>query len=271
MRPLLALSVLLAAVATRAPSQTSAPTHRVSSPISFFEDAEITTPGTLSISQDVNYTSVYAGHDFSMPTGYLELGLHPRVDVAVGMGYARSQFENFRISGISDTYAGVKFLLVKESGWRPAVAVRPSLEVLGTPSIANNLLAPGRVNFLIPVMIQKSWEEARVYYTGGYLTRGLHFHSFTYELDRWAHVTPSIVVSHSRLTRELELVSDLGLNRSRSDALGIVSVNVSPRWGVYASVGSTFGRTDPNSTRYQVTGGVTVNLHLWGKKPEEKK
>ena len=140
------------------------------------------------------------------------------------------------------------------------------IEVLGTPSIANNLLAPGRVNFVMPLILQRSYSQWRVYYMGGYLTRGLQFHSLAVEADWWAHVTPSVVLSHARLTRDLGLISELGLNRSRSDILGTVSVTFSPRWGVYGSVGSTFGRTDANSLRFQASGGITLNLRVWGRK-----
>ena len=58
----------------------------------------------------------------------------------------------------------------------------------------------------------------------------------------------------------------VGLNRSRSDILGTVSVTPSPRWGVYGSVGSTFGRTDANSLRFQASGGITLNVRVWGRK-----
>jgi hypothetical protein len=241
-------------------------THRVSSPISFFEDADLTTPGLMSISVDTGYARVYAGQDRSLPSVYFALGLNKRVEVSVGSGYARSQFEDFHVEGVSDTYAGAKVLLRNQRGWMPAIAVKPMIEVLGTPSIANNLLAPGRLNFVAPLILQRSSDQWRVYYMGGYLTRGLQFHSLAIEADRWSHVTPSVVVSHARLTRELGLISELGLNRSRSDLLGIVSVTPSPRWGVYGSAGSTFGRTDANSLRFQVSGGITLNVRLWGKK-----
>jgi hypothetical protein len=238
-------------------------THRVSSPISFFEDADLMTPGVMGISVDTGYGRVYSGHDRSLPSAYFSLGLNKRVEFSVGSGYVRSQFEDIQVDGISDVYTGAKVLLHNQSRWLPAVAVKPMIEVLGTPSIANNLLAPKRVNFVFPLILQRSYDQWRIYYTGGYLTRGLQFHSLALEVDRWARVTPSVVVSHSRLTTELGLVSELGLNRSRSDVLGVVSVNLSPHWGVYGSFGSTFGRTDANSLRYQASVGVGYNVALW--------
>jgi hypothetical protein len=241
-------------------------THRVSAPSSFFEDADLTTPGLMSISVDAEYQRVYSGQDRSFPSAYFALGLNSRIEVSVSSGYVRSQFEDFHVNGASDIYSGAKVLLWRQRRWMPAIAVKPMIEVLGTPSIANNLLAPGRVNFVMPLILQRSYDQWRVYYMGGYMTRGLQFHSLAVEADRWAHVTPSVVVSHARLTTDLGLISELGLNRSRSDILGMVSVAPSPRWGFYGSGGSTFGRTDANSLRYQVSGGITLNIRFWGKK-----
>ena len=245
---------------------TNSPAHRISSPAAFFDDAETAAPGSVAISSDFSYGRVLSGHDIAFPSTYVTVGLRKRLDFSAGFGYVRSQFENVRISGIGDTYLGVKGVLVSETRWRPAVAVKPMLEILGTPSIANNLLAPKRVNVLLPLTLQKSFPSFRVYYTGGYFSRGIQFHSLAYELNRWARVTPAVVVSHSRLTRELDLVSELGLNRSRSDALCIVSVPLTPRWGLFGSAGRTFGRTDGNSTRIQVSGGVSFTFRAWGER-----
>lgn len=240
--------------------------HRISSPISFFEDADINAPGHMSLGLSAGYGRVYSGHDRSLPSVDFTLGIHRRVEVSASSGYAYSQFENVSVSGISDTYAGVKFLAWRQAGARPAVAFKPMVEILGTPSVAHNLLAPRRVNFVLPLILQRTFENGRVYYTGGYLTRGLQFHSVGLEADRWSRVTPSIVISHARLTRELGLVSELGLNRSRSDVLGILSVTLNRRWSLSGMGGRTFGRTDANSNRFQAGAGVAFNFDLWGKK-----
>jgi hypothetical protein len=49
------------------------------------------------------------------------------------------------VDGVSNTYAGAKALLRSQRGWMPAIAIKPMIQLLGTPSIANNLLVPGRV------------------------------------------------------------------------------------------------------------------------------
>ena len=180
----------------------------------------------------------------------------------------RSDFEQTRITSAADSDVGVRILLLQEKPKRPAVAVKPSIEILGEASLVNNVLAPNRVNYIFPVHVQKSFEQFRVYYTAGYLTRGILFHALAGELNHWNRVTPTVILSSSRLTRDLGLVSELGLNRSRSDALGGVAININPKWSVFANAGRSFGRMDQNSARYQVTAGISMNLRLWGE-PEK--
>lgn len=256
---LISLVITFSARAQQPPQQP----RRISSPISFYEDADTTAPGVLNISQGVDYDRVQPGKDFSGPSSYFSVGLNRRLDLSASLGYVRSQFETIRINGLADTYIGVKAVVLGGKARRPAIAIQPTIEVLGDASIDNNLLAPRRVNFMLPVIVQESFESFRTYYTVGYLSRGIFFQSLAYELNQWARVTPTVVVSHSRLTRELGLVSDLGLNRSRTDLLGGIAVNVTPVLTIYGSAGRSVGRLDANSAVYQFSGGISLNLRLW--------
>ena len=239
------------------------PAHRTSAPLAFFDDADTVAPGVLSVSTDFSYGSVQPGHDTSFPGGYFSLGLANRVSLSGGTSYVQSVFEGEGVNGIGDTYVGLKLVAIPEGDRRPAVAVKPSLEVLGEPSVHDNPLAPARANFLLPVMVQKSFEQFRVYYTTGYLTRGIFFHALALELDRWSRVIPTVVVSHGRLTKDLAFISELGLNRSRSDILIGAGVPLSPNWSVYGNVSRSFGRADQNTLRYQISAGVGYTFRVW--------
>jgi hypothetical protein len=238
--------------------------RRISSPISFYDDADTTAPGILNVSQGLDYDRVQAGKDISVPSSDFSLGVNRWLDLSASLGYARSQFETIRVGGIADTYVGAKAVVLQGKRLRPTIAVKPTLEVLGAASTANNLLAPGRVNFILPVMVQESFESFRAYYTVGYLTRGVFFQSLAYEANRWSRMTPTVIVTHSRLTRELGLVSGLGLNRSRTDLIGGIAVNLTPKWTIFGSAGRSVGRLDVNSSVYQFSGGISLNFRLWG-------
>ena len=265
MKIILVVISILAGWVLAAAGFAQAPEHRISAPIAFFDDADVVAPGVLNVSTDFSYGRVEAGHDWAFPGGYATLGLNQRMHLSGGTGYVRSVFETTGVNGIGDTYVGLKVVLLTEGDHRPALAVKPTLEVLGTPSVHNNPLAPGRPNFLIPVMLQKTFETWRVYYTTGYLTRGITFHSLAWEWDGWSRVFPTVVVSHGRLVTEQEFISELGLNRSRSDILAGAGIFIAPGWGAYGNISHSFGRRDPNSIRYQISAGVSYNFRLWGK------
>ncbi len=263
--PAVGLVIALLGGCWPAPGQTTGTRRRVSSPIAFYNDADPSAAGMLNVSEYYSYHRVLAGHDTAFPSTYLSLGLHRRVDVSGGVGWVQSQFEESRIDGIGDTYFGAKVLLVEEKGRRPAFAINPQIEVLGRASVADNPLAPDRVNFVFPAVLQKSLDYYRIYSMTGYVTRGIVFSSLVGELNRWNRVTPVVILSHSRLTTERDLISQLGLNRSRSDVTGGVAVSPAPNWTLFANTGRSFGRRDLNSTRYQFTFGVSFNVRLWGK------
>jgi len=257
-------AIIVGTLMTLATATAQVAEQQISAPIAFFDDADVVSPGVLSVSSDFSYGSVAAGHDSSFPAGYATLGLTRRLHLSGGTSYVRSVYEDTEVNGIGDTYIGLKFVLVPEGDWLPALAVKPSLEVLGTPSVHNNPLAPGRPNFLIPVMLQKSFDTWRTYYTTGYLTRGITFHALAWEWNGWSRVTPTVVVSHGRIRKDADFISELGLNRSRSDVLVGASIYLAPGWGAYGNVSHSFGRSDPNSLRYQITAGLSYTLRLWG-------
>ncbi len=247
-------------------AQSTSERRRISAPVALYDDADPTTAGRVSVSEYISYGSVQAGHDLAGPSTSVSLGLHRRFDISADVGYVRSQFEQIRVNGIGDSYFGAKILLLPEGKKRPAVAVKPMIEVLGSPSIATNILAPERVNFVTSALVQKTFDAYRVYYMGGYITRGIWFQSLGWELNRWKRVTPVAIISHGRVTRETDLIADLGLNRSRSDFAGGATVALGPSWNAFVMAGRSFGREDLNTTRFQISGGIGFSFRLWGER-----
>ena len=237
--------------------------RKVSAPLAFYDDADVSTPGAANVSEYFSYVKVPAGRDASFPCTYFSLGLTKRISVSGGFSYARSLFEGIPVNGAGDADLGVKLLVVPESKRRPALALKPMVEILGKASIADNPLAPDRVNYILPFVLQKSSDYYRVYYMAGYVTRGIIFNSLAFEWNGWSRVTPIAIVSASRLTRELGLISEFGLNRSRSDIVAGAAVSLRPGWSVFANTGRSFGRLDLNSSCYQVTFGLSFNVRLW--------
>ena len=238
--------------------------RRVNAPTAFYDDAEIVAPGWINTGLYYSYTKVPAGRDLSFPSVYVAVGLNKRIGISGSTSYARSQFEDIQINARGDSFLAAKFLLLPEGERRPAVAVEPMIEMLGDASIGDSPLSPKRVNYIFPLILQKSFDSFRTYYTAGYLTRGIIFNSIVFEVNKWSRVTPIVIVAGSRLTNELAFISELGLNRSRSDLIAGAIVAIRPGLSVFANTGRSFGRIDLNSARYRATLGLSFNARLWG-------
>lgn len=261
----LSLPLLLPALVL-AQTQPDGQRHRVNSPVALYDDADPTSPGMLFVGSYFSYSTLRAGSDIGGPSFSVSVGLHRRVDVSADIGYVRSDFEQIRVAGLGDSYFGAKIVALTEGKRRPAVTIKPMIEVLGGASLSVSAFAPDRVNFAPSVLLQKTFDNYRVYSMSGYITRGIVFESLGWELNRWSRITPVAIVSASRLTKEVTFISDMGLNRTRSDVTGGLGVVLTPRWSVFGTIGRSFGRPDVNSTRYQISGGINFNVRLRGER-----
>jgi len=226
------------------------------------EDATLLAPGSISIDLDTNFNRTQGGYYFSAPGVGFTLGLTTRLELSNYGGLAISKDQQNRTYGLDDKYLGLKILLLPKGEHRPAVAIMPTLEVLNTTGI-DPALIPHRVNFALPVLVEKDFDDWSVSYTGGYITRGLAFSTVKLEGDWWEHFTPAVTVSYSQFTSNLDALSDLGVNRGQPNASIGFEKNINPKWSLFADVGRSIGRTNPASTSFECTFGVTFSTALW--------
>ena len=151
--------------------------QRVSAPAALLDDYDVATPGTLTITWDAFYSRVKAGYDRSFPAAGLNLGLTRWIDLSFSSSLAKSRFERFGTTATGDSYVAAKVRVLGEGRRRPGVAFQPVLEVLGRASLANNVLAPDKVNAVLSGMVGKSFKYLRIYNHSGYFTRGIFFSS----------------------------------------------------------------------------------------------
>jgi hypothetical protein len=226
------------------------------------EDATLLDPGTVSIDLDSNFNRTQGGYYLSAPGVGVALGITSRLELLSSGGLAVSKDQENRTYGLDDNYFGAKILLFPKTERRPAIAIMPTLEVLNTSGIAPGLI-PHRVNFALPVLVEKDFDDWSVSYTGGYITRGLAFSTVKLEGDWWEKLTPVLTVSYSQFTSNLGMLSELGVSRGQTNAaIGIERV-ITPRWSVFADVGRSIGRTDSATASFECTFGVTFSASLW--------
>lgn len=256
------LNLVLAAALLAAPvplySQVE-PGQGISSPFATYEDANLAERGTLSVGQYVSFLRTAGGNSFSAPGVDFSLGLHRRLELSGFGAVAFSRDNNNHLTPQpDDSYVGLKLLLASEGSFRPAVAVKPTLELLGATST-------DRAHFVLPVILQKDVGLCDLAGTAGYVTRGVAFSSLKCEWSIKDRITPMVVVQASRVTKDLRLISNLGWNRSEVNGSAGVDIEISPHWSLFLEAGRVLGRTDENSAHLTFTAGISFTGRLWGK------
>jgi hypothetical protein len=243
-------------------AQVKTETPGVTSPFILYEDAGLTAPGTISVAQFDSFSESASGKSFSVPGIDFSLGLDRRLEwsgfgaFALSKDYGERRFS----AALDDSYTGLKVLLVTESTYRPAIAVKPMLELLGTPDGA------GRAHVALPLIIEKDVGFCDLASTVGYITRGVAYGSLKCEWGGDGRVTPTVVFSASRMTQHVTELRDLGLNRSQFGGSIGVNVNLTRHWSIFLEAGRTLGRRDENSPTLEFTASIAYTGVLWSHK-----
>jgi hypothetical protein len=221
----------------------------------WLDDSSIVAPRSGWAGFSIGYYKSTFGRQFDVPSADVGYGLTPRVQVGFSMPYYRASYGGATAAGLGDAYvnAKVNFVDATKRSRHFGLAVIPVLEILsGMPD------GTGRYSWGLPVSAEIQQGRVRLYGAGGYFSRGAIFGSGAVE---WASargytVTGTLTDGYSLKT---DLFSDaLGLNRRRVDASASVSHALTSSIAAYGGVGRTLSRTDANSTRISVSGGVVM-------------
>jgi hypothetical protein len=235
------------------------PGKQINSPFATYEDAYLTPPGTIALGPYVSFSSMKGSDSLSAPGLDFSLGLNQRFELS-GFGavtYPRDDKDRL-FAQADDSYLGVKTLLVSQGSYRPAVAIKPTLEFLGGTTSPH---------FVLPAILQQDVRFCDLALTAGYITRGVAFGSAKCE---WSvgRVTPVAVMQVSRATQDVQAIRNLGLNRTQAIGSAGVGINLTPRWSVFVATARQLGRMDVNSPRFGVSGSIAYTGRLWGKSEE---
>ena len=242
--------------------------HPINSPTSLYDDATLLAPGAASVDLYSSFSRSFTGQSLSAPGTDLAVGLTRRLELSAFSGLVYSKDGADHSYSQDDTYLGMKVLLLPQTAHTPAIAIKPLIEILSTAAI-ESYLGTNRANFALPVYFEKDFDSWSFSQTVGYISRGVAFSTTKIEADWWEHFTPMALFSYSEVTTRVETLSSLGLNRRQSNAELGFSIDINPRWSIFADAGPAIGRRDENSAGFELTFGVTWNTRLWGSGEKE--
>ena len=108
-------------------------------------------------------SNVWSG---TLPHAEVNYGVAPnfQIHLIVPLNYISMAGANLQY-GYGYTELGLKYRFIKESDKMPQIGTFPILEI---PTVPQNTFNNGRIQLLIPLWLQKSWDKLTTYGGGGY-------------------------------------------------------------------------------------------------------
>ena len=254
-----------AATPTHMPHDASIPGTGVRNFGSWLDDATVQDPGGgfVSFGLGVYRTPIYRETDFPSVDSGFGLGTRLQVGMTVPYAYAGAAGDS-RAHGFGDVYLSAKYQLREPSTARTGVAVIPMVEVLSVAPPSGG----SRVQWALPVSIERRFDGWRAMATGGYFSRGAAFGAGAVEMALTERAWATGALSRSYSLAQDDLSRALGLQRSRTDLSGGLTYALRPDVAVYGNLGRTVSARDDNSTTLTFTAGVSIGVPHPVRKPK---
>ncbi len=224
---------------------------------SWLDDASIQEPGRAYVSMGLSLFRTPGYREVDLPSIDSGFAVNRRLQVGMTVPYYYAGAPGDPVArGFGDVYLNAKYQLRAPSADRAGFALIPMVEVLNVAPASGG----SRVQWALPVSVERQFPRWRAMGTGGYFSRGALFGAGAIERELSKRVSASGSWSYSYSTGRDDLSTVLGIQRSRTDVGGGVSFAIRPDVAVYGSVGRTVFVQDGNPATTSVSAGVSFGL-----------
>lgn len=226
----------------------------------WLDDASVLPPGETWVAVSASKWALPVATGADAPVIDLSVGVTERVQASVSVPYFRAApTSGETLRGVGDIYVTTKVVLREATDdGGVGLAIAPTAEILSRSSIVDT--SSRRVNWVLPLNLERRFTTGRVYGSTGWFSRGAFFVSAALERYVTDAFSLSAAATHSSSTDDSALSGELGLGRRRLDVSGTAVYSVSPAMAVFASLGRTVWGRDADSTRVIASGGVSMKV-----------
>jgi hypothetical protein len=224
---------------------------------SWLDDASVLAPGDGFVSFGISLWKTPMYREIDLPT--LDSGFAVNRKLQVGMAlpyYHASEAGGQVVRGVGDLYLNAKYQLRAPAKDRIGVGVIPMVEVLSVAPPSGG----SRVQWAVPVSVERQFTGWRAMGTGGYFSRGALFGAGAVEFELSERTWATGTMSYSYSTKADELSTALGLSRARTDVSGGLTMALRDDVAVYGSLGRTISARDSNSASLIASAGVSFGV-----------
>ena len=228
-------------------SATSGPT-----PFAWIDNANLIAPGTVWIGISTVRWQNAGVNEVSFPVVDAAIGMTPRLQIGASVPRIVASDALSRPGGLGTMFLNAKVGILNNSERPLKAAVTPTLEILSGAAMQWLPIGQNRVQWGLPVSVEFDRGVSRVYGSTGYFSPGVWYTGAGAGTQIGSRVGVSVSLSRS-WTRLLLNDPSLAPPRRHDFSTGL-SVDITPNFGIFGSVGRTF-MTDP-----QYGAGTTVSV-----------
>lgn len=228
----------------------------------WLDDASILPMGNGWTTFGIGYWQSTLGHQWDVPSLDGGFAIAPKLQVGISAPVSHATYaDGYTSRGLGDLYVSGKYGLINPETTKSkfGLAVIPVLEFLSDAPVGDTM-GIGRVQWALPVSMERRFDKFRLYGAGGYFSRGAVFVSGALEVPVNDKVTVTGTLSNSRSLTNDALSDEMGLAKTRLDASGGVMYVLRSAIVVYGSLGRTLSRTDANASTLSISGGVSFAI-----------
>lgn len=224
---------------------------------SWLDDASVLDSGTGFVSVGLSVWKMPAYREVDLPSIDSGFAIGRRAQVGMTVPYYLANQPGGPVSsGFGDVYMDAKVQLRAPSAKRTGFALIPMVEVL---SVAPSPDA-SRVQWALPVSLERQGSGWRVMGSGGYFSRGAAFGAAALEIELSKRAWATGSLSHSYSTHHDDVSAALGLSKIHTDVSGGLTFAIRSDLSVYGSLGRTISAHDSNSASMMASAGVSFGL-----------
>jgi hypothetical protein len=235
------------------PASLSGPT--ATAPFAWIDTATLMQPGTVWLALSFARWQGAGTSEVNLPVVDASVGLTPRVQLGVSVPrVSGSSDPSGTAGGLGTTFVNAKISVLQSEDYGMRVAIAPTVEILSRASVLAAPDGQGRAQWGLPVSVDFDRGAGRFYASTGYFSPGIWFGGAG--LGALVHERVGVSLSFSRAWSSTASIDPAIVPPSRNDVSGGVSFDITPRIGVFGSIGRTIGTTEENGA------GTTLSLGL---------
>jgi hypothetical protein len=224
---------------------------------SWLDDATVLDPGDGFVSFGFSLWKTPVYREVDLPSVDSGFAVNRKLQVGMAVPYYMASEPGGPVAhGFGDVYLNAKYQLRAPAPGKFGFGLIPMVEILSVAPPSGG----SRVQWALPVSLERQAKGWRVMGSGGYFSRGALFGAgaIEFELSKRTWATGSL--SHSYSTKNDELSNALGFTRSRTDVSGGLTHALSHDIAVYGSLGRTISAHDNNSASLIASAGVSFGV-----------